>query len=287
MTRNTNENFEETYADEEEEGSKSGVTFKDILKMIGKHWIALVICALVGLAAGVVYGTAIKKPEYVSTGTVTVSPNNGSDTDPYRKTPDVCLYMQQSQVRNAVCEDLVSQGYSDYLMKDSSGNLVTDEGGNQVYDVEALAKQYTASVRTTLSSTSGSIFITVTSTTDDAVLSQTIVNLVMNDSKTLVEGGDSVIANALNVSLRCDSATYPTDQSTNNVVIAVIGALIGVLVGAIYGIVRELTNTRVNSKKELESYTGFKVIGMIPNYKKELEEDEADDEFKPAAKKEK
>lgn len=287
MTRNTNDNFEENYAEEEEESQKGGVTFKDIFKMIGKHWIALIICALLGLAAGVVYGTAIKSPEYVSTGTVTVYPSSGSTTDPYTKTRDVCLYMQQSRVRNKVCEDLVAQGYTDYLMKDSSGNLVTDEEGNKVYNVSALAKQYSASVPTTLSSTSGSIFINVSATTDNAVLSQTIVNLVMSDSKTLVEGGDSVIASALGVSLSYDSATYPTDTSTSNVAIAAIGTLIGLLVGAVYGIVRELTNTRVNSRKELEAYTGFKVIGMIPNYKKQLEDEEADEESQTAAKKEK
>ena len=54
-------------------------TFKDFLKMIGKHWVALVLAALLGLAGGVVYGRYVQKPKYEASSSLYILNNEVSD----------------------------------------------------------------------------------------------------------------------------------------------------------------------------------------------------------------
>ena len=62
-----------------EEESSRGLTFKDILFIIRKHWIAIVAFVAACTAAGFIW-SRVEPPVYSSTGTMLVSYESGTST---------------------------------------------------------------------------------------------------------------------------------------------------------------------------------------------------------------
>lgn len=275
-------NYYTTDANNEQEDDGHSISFSQIWHMLKKHWIAIVVCTLVGLAGGVLYGRLIKKPKYQASANVMVVNTNddtsGDDQADDKKTDsDIAAnlslaknlagvaygYMTTAEVREAVCKSLATK-YDAYDMekKDSA--------------METLANQYSVSLATIGSTSSTSIFITVIATTSEKQQSMDVANTIANVTKELSNGSGSV-SSLLKNNLIVTEAMTATDSSTSNVVIALIGTLVGLVVGCGYAIIRELTNTKVTSKYELEQLTGVKIIGMIPKYQDE-EATQGDDE---------
>lgn len=270
-------NYYGSEANEEKESSESSVSFSQIWHMMKKHWVAIVVCTLVGLAGGVVYGRLIKKPEYEATSQVMVINSDEEEANSADISGNLNIakqqaaiaygYMTTTEVREAACKSLAAK-YPDYDISDDSKK---DEA------METLAKQYTVSLATVGSTSTTSIFISVTSTTSDKQLSLDLANTIVTVTRDLANGSGSV-SGYLKDSLIVTEAMTSTDSSTSNVVIALIGTLIGLVVGCAYAVIRELANTKVTSKFELEQLTGVKVIGMIPKYADEEEEAKEDED---------
>lgn len=235
---------------------ESGITLSDIWRMIKKHWVAIVICLFVGLAGGAVYGKAIKKPKYTSTGTLMISKENTELSEDRNMAGVVYGFISTGTVKDSVANKMIELGYSS-VYKDKDGTI----------DTSALT--YTASLPTYGSSTNTSIFITISASTSKAQMSKDLVNTVMEVTKDLCEADNSKMNIAKGYVNISSYASDSKDTSTSTLIISLIGTLIGVVVGAGYAIIRELTNVHVSSKMELETLTGYKVIGMIPKYDKE------------------
>ena len=266
---NNNNVVEQT--DEEERG----ITLGQIWHMIVKHWIAVVICMLAGLAVGVVYARAIKKPEYKATRTLAVIAPKDDNTSASNNVNNSLYfariavgYIKYPEVEEAACKLLVN---GDTDNKKGYAKLFVSETDSSVYNTVALDKLFTASLETYVSgnSTATSIFIDVTSTTSVAQLSTDVVNAIVQALQDVSNTSGSALNSLLDQTIfpgseaRVENAK---DTSTSNVIIGAVGTLAGVVVGAAYAIVRELADTKVGSKAELETLTGYKVIGMIPKY---------------------
>lgn len=235
---------------------ESGITLNDIWRMIKKHWVAIVICLFVGLAGGAVYAKTIKKPKYTSTGTLMIVKENTELSEDRNMAGVVYGFISTGTVKENVANKMISIGYeSVYKNKDG------------VIDTSALT--YTPSLPTYGSSTNTSIFITISATTSKAQMSKDLVNTVMEVTKELCESDNSKMNIAKGYVNISSYASDSKDTSTSTLVISLIGTLIGLVVGAAYAIIRELTNVHVSSKMELETLTGYKVIGMIPKYDKD------------------
>lgn len=238
---------------EEYQSEEKGITLGDIWRMIKKHWVAAVICLFIGLAGGVAYAKGIKKPKYTSEGTIMVMKEGEDDATAARTAGIIYLYMDTGKVRTAVGEELIKKGYTKEL---------TDKDGQ----LDLTNVKYTLNMPTYGSTTNTSVFIRVSATTSNKALSKDMVTAAMTITKALCDGEDkqmSATKDFLNIQ---SGASDSKDTSTSNAVIAMVGTLLGVIVGAAYGIIRELTNVHVSSKHELETLTGYKVIGMIPKY---------------------
>lgn len=235
---------------------ESGITLNDIWRMIKKHWVAIVICLFIGLAGGAIYGKAIKKPKYTSTGTLMISKENTELSEDRNMAGVVYGFISTGTVKDSVANKMIELGYSS-VYKDKDGTI----------DTSALT--YTASLPTYGSSTNTSIFITISASTSKAQMSKDLVNTVMEVTKDLCEADNSKMNIAKGYVNISSYASDSKDTSTSTLIISLIGTLIGVVVGAGYAIIRELTNVYVSSKMELETLTGYKVIGMIPKYDKE------------------
>lgn len=247
-----------------EKEQEEGISFSQIWMMIKKHFVAIIICTILGLAFGVIYARGIKKAKYEATSEVLVIKDTSSSTESAdanevynfgTKMATVCAsYMQSQEVQDEVCKVMFNDGYKDYKTSDDEFNYV------------GLSEKYSVSLPTIGSTSTTSLFVKVTATTKDEKESIKLANTIVNKTNELVNTDGNSLKVMLGNSLVITEAHIATDTSTSNVVIALIGIVLGLLVGIIYAIIIELTNTKVTSKRELEQITGYKVIGMIPKY---------------------
>ena len=244
---------------------KPGITLSQLGHMVWKHWVGAVICCLVGLAAGVCYSRFIKTPKYQATVQIMVV-NSSSESQSsnislaLEKTKIAYGYMTTDEVVKSVGEKLKAKGYDDIYVKDSDGKKTTE------LDLGEIKELYTVTIPT-VTTNSTSVFLSVTSTCKSEDLAVDVVNFVVSSTIDLANSSSSSINAMLNNSLiSMGSASSAKDTSTSTAVFGIVGTLAGLVIGAAYGIVRELANTKVSSKADLEALTGYKVIGMIPRY---------------------
>ncbi len=258
-------------------------TFKDFLKMIGKHWVALVLAALLGLAGGVVYGRYVQKPKYEASSSLYILNNEVSDKANDRITYAKNMariasnYMTQTEVKEVACKLLT--GDLEYKGKENGfegaytpyGKYAvfakTNDNNEKVYDTTALGKCYKVTLEQ-FNTSDTSIFLHINATTKNAELSMDVANAVVSATMMLTESdASSPIAQNLKGYVHCMApANSANNTATSTAVLAIIGTLIGAILGAVYGILRVMLSTRVSTKKELEILTNVKVIGMIPDY---------------------
>lgn len=238
---------------------KPGITLGQLGHMIWKHWVAAVITMLVGLAAGVVYSKFIKTPKYQATVQVMVIKDDYNDS--VKGASTLYGYMSTDFVVTSVAEKLAAtKKYDGLYLKDENGKDKTE------FDLTTIRSYYTVAIPT-VTGTTTSVFVSVTSTCKSEDLAIDVANFVVES--TIEQSNDSSfpIYGMLNNSVHSTGkATNAKDSSTSTVVFGAVGTLAGLVLGAAYGIIRELTNTKVSSKTDLEALTGYKVIGMIPRY---------------------
>lgn len=262
---------------EYEEEEKSGVTLGQIFHMLRKHWVAIVITSLVGLAGGVVYGRFVKKAKYqattqlmivnTDTGSLTPEDTVQNISDAKNKAQILSLYMTSDEVKTQIAKDLIAKDGTkyDFYNRDENKNIIMD-GTEYTYNLAAVSKLYSVNLQQ-VTSNNTSIFVTITSTATDSQLAIDVANTVSTSTITLCNTKSTYGYRYLKDSVASlGTVSSASDKSTSNIVIAAVGVLLGAVVGAGYGIIRELTNTHVSSKTELEQLTGYKVIGMIPKY---------------------
>lgn len=246
------------------ETEKSGISIFQILHMIWKHWVAAVVCLLLGLALGVGYSKFLKAPKYQSSAQIgVVDSSTGSTSDnislALKKTQIAYGYMTSDEVVTALGKKLGEKGYDVYV-KDSSGAKTEN------IDISRVKGYYTVAIPT-VTSNSTSVFLTVTSTCKSAAMAIDVANYAVSATIELANSPDSTFYGLLKDSLiSLGSTSSAKDTSTSTLTFAGVGALVGLVIGAGYAIVRELLNSKVSSKVDLEALTGCKVIGMIPKY---------------------
>lgn len=286
MDKNLNENDQQMFSlnrpndgisspRQEEAEEQQGITLAQIWHMIVKHWVALVIFVFVGLIGGVLYSKVIKSPKYqASVQLMVVSHESASSSTTENinaaitKTRIAYGYITTDEVATAVAKKLNEKEGNNFYIKDDNGKY-TD-----TLDITSVKKLYSVSIPT-VTTNNTSVFLSITSTCKTEALAIDVANYVASSTIELSNQEGSQIYDYLKDSLvTLGSANYATDSSTSTLVIGLIGVLIGAVVGAAYAIIRELTNTHVSSKADLETVAGYKVIGMIPKYENKVNTEE-------------
>lgn len=243
------------------EEEEKGISLADLWHMIVKHWKGIVVAFAVCVIAGLVYGFAIKQPEWSSSGTVVVLADAGTSTDEEETStgidstnlslsislvPNVRDFMNSYTVRKEVANQINSKHSTEYKPDDIS-NLVA-----------ASAKTYTSLEKT--------VYIDVTATTSDAELSQDLVNTMIDVAIEMANSETTGYSKIYADSIYLDSeASEAEDTSMSKKLILAIAAVAGIVIGALYGIIFELCSNKAGSAKDLEDLTGVKVIGTIPD----------------------
>lgn len=254
VVNNYYNNHEQDEYNEQEERS---ISFSQIWRMIKKHWVALIIFTVAGLAGGAVYGFFIKEAQYESTARIIVKNNEADSTEFYdsfniarQKAQIACDYMTTLEVMEATCK-AVAPEHSSYDITDTEKKDKT---------IEKLAKQYSVGV--------SSLFVNVTVTTKEKQLSIDLANAFVEVTYDLCNS-TAAVSSVLKDQFTISKTSVSIDKSTSNAIIIVVGGVIGLVVGCAYAIIRELADPRVRSKYDLEQLTGVKVLGMIPQYASE------------------
>ncbi|MBP5091015.1 MAG: hypothetical protein J6328_00430 [Bacilli bacterium] len=279
--KDINETFEQPIENPSESSigeTQVAYSIKDFFKMVGKHWIGLVIGLLLGLSAGVIYGRYVQKPKYQATATIYIWNDDASDklsekTSTAKNMARLTYnYMTQNEVREQACKLLSGEStYTEFALyaDEPYKNLRSDSDGEIKYATGTLGGYYSVTLEQ-FNSSDTSIFLHITATTKNADLSKDVANAIMY-SAVMLTGDTTEQSSQIAKSLKdfihpLSPANSAKNTATSTAVLAVVGLFGGAILGALYGILREMLNTRVSTKKELEIITGIKVIGMIPDY---------------------
>lgn len=91
------------------------------------------------------------------------------------------------------------------------------------------------------------------------------MDATITETVRLAKDKDQSYSNLLSSLTTAHTASEPVDTSMSKATIILIGFVCGLVVGCLYGIIFEFSSKKVNTSEELESLTGVKVLGMIPD----------------------
>ena len=245
------------------EEESRGLTFKDILFIIRKHWIAIIAFILVGAAGGFIW-SKVEAPVYKSTGTMLVSYEGGS------------TIAQDYTFSNYITETYVSF-IKERVVLEAAAKKV-----NELHDAGEVTKKVSAGeLSGNLSVSANSLILKVSYTagdkTDAKLIVQTIIDTASEvaDSYELDEDGNPVLdskgnpkpvyrflnGNLTPVSEAKDGAKV--SHTTRNTAIG-LGA--GVVLALAYVVIRELSDNTFKSSEEIERVLNLPVLAGIPDY---------------------
>ena len=245
-----------------------GLTFKDILFIIRKHWIAIIVFIFLGTAAGFTWTKVEQavKPVYQSTGTMLVSYDSGKDTQITTE------YNFSNYITNT---------YVAFIKEEA----VLSKAADKLNENKALLNkpiEYTAgNLKSNLSVSANSLILKVSFTASDADDAKTILQTIIDtasevaDSPKLDEAGNPILDSEgnpepkykfLNGNLTPVSEAKKGKQVSNTVRNTAIGLAAGVVAAFLYVVLRELLDNKFKSSEEIERMLGVPVLAGIPDY---------------------
>ncbi|MEG2053154.1 MAG: hypothetical protein RRZ92_04315 [Bacilli bacterium] len=239
----------------------SGISMLDIWHMFKKHWVGIVAITLTSLLIGTVYNFGFKGPVWKSQGSAMVIAKANDGSDPNQNLnyslsllTTVKDFMNDEVVLTAVAKDV---------------NKLTDSKGKQYnLDYIKLKKIITCTPRT-FGNLERSLYIDVSAKTDNEVLSKALVDSLLTNSQKIANTTDNpdlsyfkILKDVINVT---SYGSKPKDDAMSGVLILAISAGAGLVIGLLYAVAFDMFNTKVSNTAELESITGYKVIGVIPD----------------------
>lgn len=234
------------------EQESRGLSFKDILYILRKSWIAIVVFILAGAVGGFVWSKVEQKvaPVYRSSGIIMVSPegntNQTSSAD----------YTMSNNLTNTVVAFIKT-------------NAVLDNVRN---DQELKSKGYTfKGSNLSVSNTSGNLMITVRYSSKTPEESKTMVNAVMNatylEANKMKDKDPTIpeyhmLYNNLNIVDEAKVASKISNTKRDTL----LGLGAGVVVAFLFVVIRELSDNTYKSTEEIERSLNIPVLAGIPDY---------------------
>jgi len=247
--------FEERNDSSSQLSLENGKTFSEYFHMLVKHWKLMLIFVFISVLVGFTYDEFFKQAEYQASGSCMVladkSEDESIDSDDVNYSlillATVNTFMQDEPVIEAVTTDLNQQGYN--LTTADVTDMLTVEPDN-----------YTSS--------SKSLYLSVTATSHDKQLSIALVNSCMDNAVEITNTNEEYTF-FKNTIVITSEATNATDISTSSTLIYLLSGFAGLFLYGIIAIILELTNVYCLDKKGIENLTDKKVLAIIPDYSNE------------------
>ena len=249
------------------EESSRGLTFKDILFIIRKHWIAILVFIVAGFAGGLTYSEVSKRvsPVYQSTGTMLVSYEGGKDTS----------IATEYNFSNYITNTYVAFIKEEAVLSKAAEKL------NANTELKRPMTFRAGTLKSNLSVSASSLILKVSYSAkdpDDAkVILQTIINTASEvaDSPKLDDQGNVILDDQgnpepkyrfLNGNLTPVSEAKRGGRVSHTLRDAAIGLGAGVVLAFLYVLLRELFDNTFKSSEEIERLLGVPVLAGIPDY---------------------
>ena len=224
-----------------------GLTFKDILFIIRKHWIAIVALILFGIAGGAVWAGVESKvtPVFKSTGTIMV----------YYKGNENTQVTTEYSFSNAITNTVV-------------GFIKTNTVLDQVAEEENVSRE-SISKNLTVTNTTGTLLVNISYTNRDPVKAKEVTNTIMEKA---IQEGNLKNAEAKAVYPMLDGNLSIIDHAEDGKRVShmlrdlAIGLGAGVVLAFLYVLIRELSDNTFKSSEEIERYLNIPVLAGIPDY---------------------
>jgi len=244
-----------------------GLTFKDILFIIRKHWIAIICFIVACTAAGFIW-SKVEPPVYSSTGTMLVSYESGSST-----------LTQDYTFSNYITNTYVAFIKEDAVLIEAADRI----SENSEIKVKPTARQ----LKKSLSVSADSLILKVTYRASDPDDAKNIVDAVIKaasdtaDLPKVDENGDIVykkdsagnlttepepMYRFLNGNLTKVSDARTGVKVSHTLRNTAIGFAAGVVLAIVYIVIRELSNNTFKSSEEIERILNLPVLAGIPDY---------------------
>ena len=252
------------------EESSKGLTFKDILFIIRKHWIAIVVFIVAGFVGGLTYSEVSKRvsPVYQSTGTMLVSYESEKSTSIATDynfsnyiTNTYVAFIKEDVVLSKAAEDLNTKVEQDLIKRPMKFTVGT--------------------LKSNLSVSASSLILKVSYTAKDPDDAKTIVDTIIDaaqytaDLPKTDEAGNIIVDaqgnpepkyRFLNGNLTPVSVAKRGARVSHTLRNAAIGLGAGVVLAFLYVLLRELFDNTFKSSEEIERLLGVPVLAGIPDY---------------------
>ena len=244
-----------------------GLTFKDVLFIIRKHWIAIIVFIFLGTAAGFTWTKVEQavKPVYQSTGTMLVSYDSGKDTQ----------ITTEYNFSNYITNTYVAFIKEEAVLSRAAEKLNANTELNKPTDFSA------GTLKGNLSVSANSLILTVSYTANDPDDAKTILQTIIDTASEVadapkVDSQGNIIIDAegnpepkykfLNGNLTPVSEAKRGRQVSHTLRNTVIGFGAGVIAAFLYVVLRELLDNKFKSSEEVERMLGVPVLAGIPDY---------------------
>ncbi len=222
------------------------LTFRDILFILKKHWIAIIIFIFLGGAAGFTWSKVQQSiyPVYKSTGIIMVSTETSTNQSP---------------------------ASADYTLANNLTNtVVAFIKTNAVLDSVREAEPTFKASNLTVSNTTGNLMIKVNYTSGDPEVSQKMVDLVMDsavaEANRVRTEDNKPVYHMLNDNLNIVDRAKKGVQTTHTTRNTALGLGAGVVVAFLYVFIREMLDNTFKSTEEIERSLNIPVLAGIPDY---------------------
>ena len=223
-----------------------GLTFKDILFIIRKHWIAIVAFIMVGIAGGAVWAGLEKVvvPVYQSSGIIMVSPDESG------KTTSVSTdYTFSNNLTNTVVAFIKTNAVLDNVRKDepnfSKANLsVSNQSGNLMITVKYSSRDPEESKK----------------------MCQAVMSAACEEADRKKDDGTTPVYHMLNGNLNIVDDAKKGSIISHTMRDLAIGVGAGVVLALLYVVIRELSDNTFKSPEEIERTLNIPVLAGIPDY---------------------
>ena len=221
-----------------------GLTFKDILFIIRKHWIAIVAFLLACTAGGFIW-SQVETPTYKATGTMMV----------YYKGESTAVTTEYS-FSNSITNTVVG------FVKT---NTVLDQVAAQTN-----IKRSVISSNLTVTNSTGNLLITVSYTSSNAEEAKKVTNAIM---ETTITTGNQLDGTGKSLYPMLDGNLSIIDYAENGAKVShvlrntAIGLGAGVVLAFLFVLIWELSDNTFKSTEEIERVLNLPVLAGIPDYK--------------------
>ena len=224
---------------------EEGLTFRKLLSIIRRHWIAIVAFLVVGTAAGFIWAK-VETPTYTSTGTMLVSYEGASSIS-----------------TDYTFSNYISNTYVKVVKEDLIMNKVAEKTGISAGTLKA---------NTDVSNKS--LIVDVSYTDTDKKKAKEVAQIIMDTTQEVantVDAEGEPVYHFLYDNLKVFSAAGEGKKASHTLRDIAIGVGVGAAVAFLYVVLFELLDNRFRSSDDVERILNLPVLAGIPEYEFEDE----------------